>query len=181
MLYVHTAGYVFFALQVINDYTTPPQKELRRDLDAHMRPFINFLTHCRPLSVSMGNAIKYLKIEISKIPPDKSELEVRVTTYASFLLIGVVSTTLGEFPSNSPRDRMGVGGRPGFFDVLKGLGLSGVDTMLGGSFLRAPRGTGWVSAGDQVSSRCSKDSVTRTSTQRWECPPPSSISNIQHT
>ena len=61
---------------MINDYTTPVQKELRRDLDAHIRPFINFLTHCRPLSVSMGNAIKYLKREISKIGPDQSESEV---------------------------------------------------------------------------------------------------------
>ena len=65
-----------FVLQVINDYATPPQKELRRDLDAHIRPFINFLTHCRPLSVSMGNAIKHLKREISKIAPDLSETEV---------------------------------------------------------------------------------------------------------
>ena len=65
-----------FSSQVIRDYTTPPQKELRRDLDAHIRPFINFLAHCRPLSVSMGNAIKYLKREISKIPPDQTEVEV---------------------------------------------------------------------------------------------------------
>jgi translation initiation factor eIF-2B subunit delta len=63
--------------KVINDYTTPAQKELRRDLDAHIRPFINFLTHCRPLSVSMGNAIKYLKREISKIGPDQSESEAK--------------------------------------------------------------------------------------------------------
>ena len=35
-----------------------------------------FLTQCRPLSVSMGNAIKYLKLQITQIPPSMSEKQV---------------------------------------------------------------------------------------------------------
>ena len=46
---------------VIKDYTTPPQKELARDLDARLKPYITFLRQCRTLSVSMGNAIRFLK------------------------------------------------------------------------------------------------------------------------
>jgi hypothetical protein len=47
--------------KVIEDYETPPQKELSRDLDARLKPYITFLRQCRPLSVSMGNAIRFLK------------------------------------------------------------------------------------------------------------------------
>jgi len=47
--------------RVIEDYVTPPQKELSRDLDAKLKPYITFLRQCRPLSVSMGNAIRFLK------------------------------------------------------------------------------------------------------------------------
>ncbi|KAJ7370076.1 Eukaryotic translation initiation factor 2B, subunit 4 delta, 67kDa [Desmophyllum pertusum] len=50
-----------------------PQKELCRDLDAKIKPNISFLTQCRPLSVSMGNAIKYLKLQITHTPPDMAE------------------------------------------------------------------------------------------------------------
>ncbi|XP_071503110.1 translation initiation factor eIF2B subunit delta-like [Diadema antillarum] len=60
--------------KVIVDYTTPPQKDLSRDLESRIKPYINFLNQCRPKSVSMGNAIKYLKMQINHIPqgmPDK--------------------------------------------------------------------------------------------------------------
>lgn len=59
--------------KLIADYVTPPQKELCRDLDAKIKPNISFLTQCRPLSVSMGNAIKYLKLQITHTPPDMAE------------------------------------------------------------------------------------------------------------
>lgn len=36
----------------------------------------SFLKQCRELSVSMGNAIKYLKLHISQSSPDKPESEV---------------------------------------------------------------------------------------------------------
>ncbi len=101
--------------QVIQTYSTPAEKELRRDLDATIKPYItlvvlqliipviqyvylltycycweysilcfslcSFLSKCRPLSVSMGNAIKHLKLKISNIPPDVSEAEVRTYSF----------------------------------------------------------------------------------------------------
>lgn len=63
--------------QVINDYVTPPSKELSRDLEAKIKPCISFLTQCRHLSVSMGNAIKFLKLQITHSPHDKSEKEAK--------------------------------------------------------------------------------------------------------
>lgn len=63
--------------QVIADYTTPPQKELSRDLEAKLKPNITFLTQCRPLSVSMGNAIKYLKLQITQTPPNTPEKQAK--------------------------------------------------------------------------------------------------------
>jgi translation initiation factor eIF-2B subunit delta len=47
---------------VIADYQTPPGTSLARHLTSHhLSPQIEFLKSCRPLSVSMGNAIRHLK------------------------------------------------------------------------------------------------------------------------
>ncbi|XP_056150681.1 translation initiation factor eIF-2B subunit delta isoform X2 [Lampris incognitus] len=73
--------------EVIRDYTTPPNEELSRDLVNKLKPYISFLNQCRPLSASMGNAIKYIKKEISNIPSQwkeeeaKSKLQTRIDGY----------------------------------------------------------------------------------------------------
>lgn len=56
-----------FAPQVISDYKTPEGKSLNRDLTQLFNTLVNFLVECRPLSVSMGNAIKHIKLLISKV------------------------------------------------------------------------------------------------------------------
>ncbi|CAM5072624.1 unnamed protein product, partial [Natator depressus] len=63
--------------QVIRDYSTPPSEELSRDLVARLKPYISFLNQCRPLSASMGNAIKYLKKEISGLSSTLREEEAK--------------------------------------------------------------------------------------------------------
>lgn len=50
---------------MIRDYRTPAGKMLSRDLTAVLNTAIHFLVDCRPLSVSMGNAIKALKLQAS--------------------------------------------------------------------------------------------------------------------
>ncbi|KAF5331531.1 hypothetical protein D9611_007663 [Ephemerocybe angulata] len=50
---------------VIQDYTTPPNSTLSRHLMTHLSPQITHLVAARPMSVSMGNAIRQLKLEIS--------------------------------------------------------------------------------------------------------------------
>ncbi|KAK3715789.1 hypothetical protein RRG08_052199 [Elysia crispata] len=60
--------------EVIGKYRTPPEKELCRDLEKSLlAPCITYINYCRPLSTSMGNAIKHLKYHISRIPSDMDD------------------------------------------------------------------------------------------------------------
>lgn len=63
----------------IKDYSTPPEKTLPRDLTAKISSYISFLNECRPLSISMGNAIRFLKNRITRLPPALSESEAKGT------------------------------------------------------------------------------------------------------
>ncbi|GAA6002385.1 translation initiation factor eIF-2B subunit [Rhodotorula paludigena] len=56
---------------IIASYTPPPQTSLTRHLPTtHLNPQIAHLIRARPLSVSMGTAIRYLKYEISLLDPE---------------------------------------------------------------------------------------------------------------
>ncbi|KAM3363616.1 translation initiation factor eIF-2B subunit delta isoform X1 [Capsicum galapagoense] len=63
----------------IKDYSTPPEKALIRDLTAKVNCYVSFLIECRPLSISMGNAIRFLKTRIAKLPLTLSESEAKAT------------------------------------------------------------------------------------------------------
>ncbi|QSZ37273.1 hypothetical protein DSL72_009367 [Monilinia vaccinii-corymbosi] len=66
--------------RVVESYKTPVGASLTRHFIPHvLSPQIEYLASCRPLSVSMGNAIRWLKLEISKIDPDLSEAEAKET------------------------------------------------------------------------------------------------------
>ncbi|KAL8476001.1 hypothetical protein ACS0TY_028598 [Phlomoides rotata] len=62
----------------IHDYSTPPEKSLIRDLTTKINGYVSFLIECRPLSISMGNAIRFLKKRIAQLPSKLSELEAKV-------------------------------------------------------------------------------------------------------
>ncbi len=64
--------------RVVLDYSTPPHKELSRDLDARLKPCITFLKQCRPLSVSMGNAIRFVKARVAAVPPGTDDQEAKM-------------------------------------------------------------------------------------------------------
>ncbi|RAL64810.1 hypothetical protein DID88_001407 [Monilinia fructigena] len=64
--------------RVVESYKTPVGASLTRHFIPHvLSPQIEYLASCRPLSVSMGNAIRWLKLEISKIDPDLSEADAK--------------------------------------------------------------------------------------------------------
>lgn len=65
------------APQVIQDYVTPPNNTLSRHLMTHLSPQITHLVAARPMSVTMGNAIRQLKLEISDSDIDLPEQDVR--------------------------------------------------------------------------------------------------------
>merc|ERR1712013_731805 len=50
--------------------TLNPGPELYRDIDNLIKPNITFLKQCRPLSISMQNAIRYLKRDIKSLDKD---------------------------------------------------------------------------------------------------------------
>ena len=51
-----------------------------------MHFMFSFLKLSRPLSVSMGNAIKWLKVSITKLPGDISEAEVSLDMVVNALI-----------------------------------------------------------------------------------------------
>ncbi|KAI9711726.1 MAG: hypothetical protein M1820_001870 [Bogoriella megaspora] len=62
----------------INAYATPPQTSLARHLTSHyLSPQISYLNSCRPISISMGNAIRWLKDLIIKIDPAVEERDAK--------------------------------------------------------------------------------------------------------
>ncbi|XP_051140964.1 probable translation initiation factor eIF-2B subunit delta isoform X2 [Andrographis paniculata] len=62
----------------IKDYSTPSEKTLiRRDLTTKLNGYVSFLIECRPLSISMGNAIRFLKTRIAQLPENLSESEAK--------------------------------------------------------------------------------------------------------
>lgn len=56
--------------QVIRDYTPPSDQVISRHLESYLKPIIAYLVQARPLSVSQSNAIRYLKLIISRLDPD---------------------------------------------------------------------------------------------------------------
>ncbi|EJD00890.1 eukaryotic translation initiation factor 2B delta subunit [Fomitiporia mediterranea MF3/22] len=62
---------------VIQDYSTPPNTTLSRHLMTHLNPQINHLVSARPMAVTMGNAIRQLKLEISGSDIDMPEQDAK--------------------------------------------------------------------------------------------------------
>lgn len=62
---------------VISDYKTPSNNSLQRHLTGHLSHQIEYLKSARPLSVAMGNAIRWLKQEISRISLDMTDASAK--------------------------------------------------------------------------------------------------------
>lgn len=63
--------------QVVRDYQTPRGTTLSRNLTNYLSHQIDILKKARPLSVTMGNAIRWLKQEISVIDPSTPDKEAK--------------------------------------------------------------------------------------------------------
>ncbi|KAF9468880.1 translation initiation factor eIF2B delta subunit [Collybia nuda] len=63
--------------KVIQDYITPSHNTLSRHLMTHLSPQITHLVSARPMSVTMGNAIRQLKLEISGSDIDMIEQDAK--------------------------------------------------------------------------------------------------------
>lgn len=60
-------------MQMIYDYETPPEKEFSRGLEEALNPNIVHLQRCRPFSVSMTNALKYIKMHTRQLNAKDSD------------------------------------------------------------------------------------------------------------
>lgn len=59
---------------------------MNRQLDTYLRPMISYLIGVRPLSISLGNVVRFVKGLISKIPPNTRANEVGATRLAASAL-----------------------------------------------------------------------------------------------
>eukprot|EP00096_Caligus_rogercresseyi_P011459 TRINITY_DN4504_c0_g1_i2.p2 TRINITY_DN4504_c0_g1~~TRINITY_DN4504_c0_g1_i2.p2 ORF type:complete len:688 (-),score=226.62 TRINITY_DN4504_c0_g1_i2:2154-4217(-) len=79
---------------LISDYVTPPQKELSRDLEQRLKPYVSFLSGCRALSVSMENALRYVRSKIMKLDEvsisDEEAKEQLLEDIDDFVLVNIV-------------------------------------------------------------------------------------------
>jgi len=92
--------------QLIQDYSTPDDKEMLRDLDQKLKPQLTYLKQCRPLSVSMGNAVRFLKkemVEMAEERKDWKESEIKEA------LINTIDTFINEKISFADRVILGLG------------------------------------------------------------------------
>ncbi|GFY75007.1 translation initiation factor eIF-2B subunit delta [Trichonephila inaurata madagascariensis] len=70
-------GFLAAFREVLRDYKTPPNKEFSRDLESKLKTYLNFLSSCRPLSISITNSVRFLRYQISYIPKGIEEEEAK--------------------------------------------------------------------------------------------------------
>ncbi|TDZ19173.1 putative translation initiation factor eIF-2B subunit delta [Colletotrichum orbiculare MAFF 240422] len=64
--------------KVIDSYTTPPGNTFSRHFTSHvLNPQIEYLSACRPMCFSMGNAVRWLKLQVSKIDIDLPDFDAK--------------------------------------------------------------------------------------------------------
>ncbi|KAH8277958.1 hypothetical protein KR018_010836, partial [Drosophila ironensis] len=63
--------------QVVQDFETPAKKEFGRSLDAAVKHHVDHLHKCRPLAVSVSNAYKQFKNQLTQLPADAAESEMK--------------------------------------------------------------------------------------------------------
>lgn len=76
--------------EVITDYTTPSEKEFSRGLESKLGELANYINHCRPMSVSMTNALRHIKSHLTQLPNNVSDTE------AKRKLVDVIDTFIRE-------------------------------------------------------------------------------------
>lgn len=72
-----TAAMLLAFKEVVREYQLPPGEVLRLDLDKALKPHIQYLINCRPHSIAMGNAIKWLRGRIHSLDPEAGPAEAK--------------------------------------------------------------------------------------------------------
>lgn len=69
---------------LISDYERPAQADFTRGLEVSLKDCVNYLNSCRPSSVPMQNALKYLKRQMNNLPSTISDKEVCIFFFFLF-------------------------------------------------------------------------------------------------
>lgn len=75
---------------VIAEYETPSQKEFGRSLEDVIKTCGNFLQQCRPLAVSVTNAMKFIQFQLRQLP--KTEADAKVCVYKIYVYFSIEGT-----------------------------------------------------------------------------------------
>lgn len=73
--------------QLIYDFERPPQADFIRSLEANLQESIAYLHYCRPLAVSMQNAMRHLKWQMTQFPSSLSDINVSLFFFLNFRYI----------------------------------------------------------------------------------------------
>ncbi|XP_017753741.1 PREDICTED: translation initiation factor eIF-2B subunit delta-like [Eufriesea mexicana] len=63
--------------QLIQDFKRPSQADFIRGLEASLQESVAYLHHCRPLAVSMQNALRHLKWQMTQLPSSLSDADAK--------------------------------------------------------------------------------------------------------
>lgn len=75
-------------MKTISDFETPEYKQFSRAFEEHLNLAIDHLMACRPFSVSMNNAHKYVMWHVKKLPNNISDCHVslfKILLYYEYL------------------------------------------------------------------------------------------------
>lgn len=64
--------------QLIQDFKRPSQADFIRGLEASLQESVAYLHYCRPLAVSMQNALRHLKWQMTQLPSSLSDADVSI-------------------------------------------------------------------------------------------------------
>lgn len=62
---------------LVNDYERPSQKDYTRGLDEYIDVCKNYLDKCRPIAVSIANAVKFIKWQIKQLPEEETDARLK--------------------------------------------------------------------------------------------------------
>ncbi|XP_077261054.1 eukaryotic translation initiation factor 2B subunit delta [Temnothorax americanus] len=76
--------------RVIRDFVKPPQEDFTRGLEAYLKESLKYLHHCRPLGVSMRNAVRHIQWQMTQFSTTLSDEEAKIK------LQGIIKTYIEE-------------------------------------------------------------------------------------
>ncbi|XP_071640956.1 translation initiation factor eIF2B subunit delta [Temnothorax longispinosus] len=76
--------------RVIRDFVKPPQEDFTRGLEAYLKESLKYLHHCRPLGVSMRNAVRHIQWQMTQFSTTLSDEEAKIK------LLGIIKTYIEE-------------------------------------------------------------------------------------